>query len=161
MRRYVDVYDVIKDLEEYKIDPQYVVSEDEFFVNGYNTGLHTAICAVVEAKTVDAVKVVRCRDCIHYHEANNGCNGECDRQYATFYRWDYCSYGDKKEESNDGEPCKDCPHRAIDYVSAGVWCYCCHLNGVVLDKRVEKPEWCPLRKEDKISEIIESQDTGI
>ena len=60
--------------------------------------------------TIDAVEVIRCKNCKHYHIADNECSGECDRNHAKFYPWDYCSYGDKKEESNDGEPYKDCPH---------------------------------------------------
>ena len=45
--------------------------------------------------------LVRCRDCIHYDMALNGCNGSCNRQYATFYPDDFCSYGEKVETNNE------------------------------------------------------------
>ena len=101
---------------------------------------------IVRAPKENVAPIVRCKDCTHYHPAQNECNGDCDRQYATFYPMDYCSYGNEKEGLHDGEPCNGCPYRAIDYVSGGTWCYYCHINGAVLDKRVEKPEWCPLNK---------------
>ena len=44
------------------------------------------------------VEVVRCKDCKNYDLASNGVNGVCNRQYATFYSWDYCSYGERKGE---------------------------------------------------------------
>lgn len=44
------------------------------------------------------VEVVRCKDCKNYDLAPNGVNGSCNRQYATFYSWDFCSYGERKGE---------------------------------------------------------------
>ena len=52
---------------------------------------------VYDAPSVDAVEVVRCKDCKHYDLAPNGFNGMCNRQYATFYAHDFCSYGERKE----------------------------------------------------------------
>ena len=53
--------------------------------------------------TIDAVEVIRCKNCKHYHIADNGCNGECDRQYAIFYPLDYCSYGETNvTDKSDG-----------------------------------------------------------
>lgn len=51
-------------------------------------------------KTVkDAVVIVRCKDCVHYDLAKNGYNGQCNRQYATFYADDFCSYGVKRGDA--------------------------------------------------------------
>lgn len=45
-----------------------------------------------EAPTVDAVEVVRCKDCEHY------CDGTwCDINEAYFEDDDFCSYGERKE----------------------------------------------------------------
>ena len=40
-------------------------------------------------------EIVRCKDCVHYDLAINGYNGNCTRQYATFYADDFCSYGER------------------------------------------------------------------
>jgi hypothetical protein len=45
----------------------------------------------------DLVRVVRCKDCKNYNLSKNGVNGQCGRQYATFYAYDYCSYGERKD----------------------------------------------------------------
>lgn len=46
--------------------------------------------------SADVAEVVRCKDCKHYDLAPNGFNGMCNRQYATFYAVDFCSYGERK-----------------------------------------------------------------
>lgn len=56
--RLIDADVLIKDLEEYKVDMSNAISEDELYINGYDAGLHTSICAVIEAVTIDAVPVV-------------------------------------------------------------------------------------------------------
>lgn len=51
--------------------------------------------------TIDAVPVVRCKDCIDY-EPELGTNlGWCP--VCSFVRWDddFCSYGERKETDND------------------------------------------------------------
>ena len=62
---------------------------------------------ISEAPTIDAVPVVRCRECIHYEM------GVCLKIYddgaASSYAWqgrnpdDFCSYGERKEGA-DNEP---------------------------------------------------------
>lgn len=59
-----------------------------------------------EAPTVDAVEVVRCRECIHYDF------GVCLKVYSdgtvSQYAWqarnedDFCSYGERKEGDGNG-----------------------------------------------------------
>ena len=50
-----------------------------------------------EAPTVDAVEVVRCKDCKHYHdfETHFDCNHICGMDYVQPN--DFCSYGERKE----------------------------------------------------------------
>lgn len=52
----------------------------------------------VEAPTVDAVEVVRCKDCVWYCEKNglNACNRIYGFTIAPMLPDDYCSYGERK-----------------------------------------------------------------
>lgn len=46
---------------------------------------------------VDAVEVVRCKDCRHLEIS--GCYGECSRGYLGIVEpWDYCSEGERKDK---------------------------------------------------------------
>ena len=54
--------------------------------------------AIMNLPSADVVEVVRCKDCKHYDLAPNGFNGMCNRQYATFYACDFCSYGEQKDD---------------------------------------------------------------
>ena len=63
------------------------------------------LCEIEDAPTVDAVPVVRCKDCIHYDL------GVCLKIYsdgnAHPEAWqprrfeDFCNYGERKGEAND------------------------------------------------------------
>lgn len=70
------------------------------------------ICELSKAPTVDAVEVVRCKDCKHWHEETGWCNehshfigaeGEACHPWESI-DWkmldadDFCSYGERKEE---------------------------------------------------------------
>ena len=68
--------------------------------NGYGNedayeAIEECIKAVEEAPTVDAVEVVRCNDCKHFH----GDGLEC-RLGMYAYEDDYCSNGERRK--NDG-----------------------------------------------------------
>ena len=58
---------------------------------------------VAEIPTVDAVEVVRCKDCIHWHEPNSVCLKIYSDGAASVYAWqdrkadDFCSYGERKD----------------------------------------------------------------
>lgn len=51
--------------------------------------------------TVDAVSVVRCRDCKHWHKDTVFCDymlyGEASER-VNWYADDFCSYGERKED---------------------------------------------------------------
>ena len=57
---------------------------------------------VNEAPTVDAVEVVRCKDCIHWYEPEGVCLKIYSDGNVSPYAWqdrkpdDFCSYGKKK-----------------------------------------------------------------
>lgn len=48
--------------------------------------------------SADVQPIVRCGDCKHYDLAKNGVNGDCNRQYGTFYAYDFCSYGERRSD---------------------------------------------------------------
>ena len=90
------------DLDEIKIQVkrQY---EDCHGYSGNKKGIYReAILAVRSilhsAKTIDAVPVVRCRECTEFDETEH----ECSHWYG-FRENDFCSYGERKEGA-DNEP---------------------------------------------------------
>lgn len=63
------------------------------------------IALVTNAPTVDAVEVVRCRDC--KHRGTDYCifhiNGEpADEELLRKLDNDFCSYGERKDDGSDG-----------------------------------------------------------
>lgn len=88
--RPIDADVLIKDLEEYKVDMSNAISEDELYINGYDAGLHTSICAVIEAVTIDAAPVV------HGH-------------WITDEDWDSCCSVCGDQLSGELNPFKYCP----------------------------------------------------
>lgn len=60
--------------------------------------------SVKNAPTVDAVEVVRCKDCVNYCGLEHCKNGICDLDSVSkraVYPNDFCSYGERRE---DNEP---------------------------------------------------------
>ena len=58
----------------------------------------TTVRAIEEAPAVDAVEVVRCRECTEFDEAEH----ECSHWYG-FRENDFCSHGVRKEGAENGE----------------------------------------------------------
>ena len=63
---------------------------EEFSV-GYISGI------INEQPTVDAVEVVRCRDCKWFEQNGSKEHGNCSKHLALAYLTDYCSWGERKE----------------------------------------------------------------
>ena len=57
---------------------------------------------ISEAPTVDAVEVVRCKDCVYYREEELVCIGvSCiGDSHANWYPDDFCSYGERKDSES-------------------------------------------------------------
>ena len=58
------------------------------------------ICGIItEQKTVDAVEVVRCEDCVYYRKSHKGESGDCifDNRHTFVLKDDFCSYGERRE----------------------------------------------------------------
>ena len=62
----------------------------------YGTSLPCEECVVKDAPTVDAVPVVRCRECKHL----GFCGDATNLEVMGFYG--YCSRGERKEGTNNG-----------------------------------------------------------
>lgn len=69
--------------------------------NLYKWGWNSAIDAIFQAPTVDAVEVVRCENCKHYDEQvwDRKGRGRCNSQHIDMLPTDYCSYGERKNET--------------------------------------------------------------
>ena len=81
-----------------------VEANDTQYDIGRVHGLINAADLIHDAPTVDAVEVVRCKDCKSW-EQYNACNGtkphRCMNHDAIFYKRtapdDFCSYGERKD----------------------------------------------------------------
>ena len=56
------------------------------------------VSAINDAPTVDAVSVVRCKDCkyLSFDDPNDLTWGYCDYWFDYHYENDFCSYGEKR-----------------------------------------------------------------
>ena len=101
MSRLIDANEVIKAIlaERDKI-PYELVSEKPFkHGNSMRGGIRKALRCIEQAPTIDAVPVVRCRECKHHHD--------CDTHFCDALGMDcpddsefFCSYGERKEGAN-------------------------------------------------------------
>lgn len=66
--------------------------------DAYAMGYESAVCAVEAAPTIDAVEVVRCKDCKHYENHRLKVFENCVRneRYIPMKPDDFCSYGERR-----------------------------------------------------------------
>lgn len=71
---------------------------------GYHNGLNMAASMVINTPTVDAVEVVRCKDCKHYDNSEGICWCKLNSKfYPGGFDWHsfpedgFCSYGERKD----------------------------------------------------------------
>lgn len=91
------------DAEKLPLEPK---EANQFIPYEYASGWNDMLLNVLKAEQIDAVHVVRCRECIHYE------TGVCLKIYddgaASSYAWqkrnpdDFCSYGERKKVLTDG-----------------------------------------------------------
>ena len=95
--RLIDANKVVKDIisERDKI-PYELVSENPFkHGNSMRGGIRKALRCIEQAPTVDAVPVVRCRECKHHHDCGThfcdalGMDCPDDSEF-------FCSYGERR-----------------------------------------------------------------
>lgn len=76
------------------------------WLKGYKDGLEAVLQTIEEAPTVDAVEVVRCRDCRFYNNHavkdvvfdSDACHWNADEQPDPD---DFCSAGERKEQNDE------------------------------------------------------------
>ena len=62
------------------------------------------VLMLAEAPTIDAVPVVRCKDCVHWYGRDGVCLKIYDDGSVSPYAWqfrnedDFCSYGERKSD---------------------------------------------------------------
>lgn len=94
MSRYIDA-DLMQE-KAYQMNFGRRINERELFL--FNRALS-------EMPTVDAVPVVRCKDCVHYNNERSMYDDDycgilyyCDGTHRTVCEQDFCSYGKRKEK---------------------------------------------------------------
>lgn len=74
---------------------------EAFTIPEYAYGWNSAIKIIDDAPTVDAVEVVRCKDCKYLMFSD--CYGECGKGHMGIVSpYDFCSYGERKEGADNG-----------------------------------------------------------
>ena len=71
---------------------------DKVFVN-LSDEYYGTMQAVDEAPTIDAVEVVRCRDCVSFRYDNG--TTYCAPMGLEMQPTDFCSYGERKDDETD------------------------------------------------------------
>ena len=69
--------------------------------------VHFSANAIDLAPTVDAVPVVRCRECLYWDNITHFCHYHSryydgGRDWDRFKDYDFCSYGERKEGADNG-----------------------------------------------------------
>ena len=102
MGRMIDANALLSEMEKYSDDT--ARSKNEYLF-GMQQRLETCIELVEDAPTVDAVPVVRCKDCMHYGFTDNRIPEE---QVWWCYFWDdvrspdaYCSDGEREDSEHE------------------------------------------------------------
>lgn len=90
------------------------VDEAKRRIIAFATGLHSEVLPVdtvmmllIQVPTVDAVEVVRCRDCKHWDSETWFCDnhstfGHHGLEWNMFSEDDFCSYGERKDGDGNG-----------------------------------------------------------
>lgn len=70
-----------------------------------NEEINAIYAEIINAPTVDAVEIVRCKDCIHCADDWNGNQPqftcELGRCGESVYPSDFCSYGERREDETN------------------------------------------------------------
>ena len=100
-KRLIDA-NILKTLFDVRYDTAFIqerTRENKEQWNGYCTGINWGRNTIADAPTVDAVEVVRCKDC-KYSYGNKYCTNEQWKDECatvTIEVDDFCSYGERKD----------------------------------------------------------------
>lgn len=119
MPRLIDANALVKMLERHKKDcnPDHFNGHETFiekidahdgygewqFANGFNLGVAASIVDTEHAPTIDAVEVVRCKDCKHSeHWYGDKCLCSLWSELGIdVFEDGYCSYGERREDETN------------------------------------------------------------
>ena len=87
------------------ISREYAIREIQEGISENNGDFETDTAHVIDflkvLPTVDAVPVIRCKDCKFWEQATEG-SGRCiESLYITAYSTDFCSYGERRTDETD------------------------------------------------------------
>ena len=102
--KFIEKYFVKRLIEREELLADIEILYQEHYAKSYDKTIHDIFNAVRRrirrCPTVDAVEVVRCKDCRHYHADTLSCDFTPYSQYyerPNWYEEDYCSYGERKD----------------------------------------------------------------
>lgn len=102
---------ILKDIDGFV--PTWKVSdhkpkETDGYEEGFDDGVLFMMDMLYNAPTVDAIEVVRCGKCMHYHWEFEPCHGKtihyCDLPHMEgieIFREFFCYYGKRRDDNND------------------------------------------------------------
>lgn len=79
-----------------------LILEGETHLDNLAEGFAEAIHVIRAMQTIDAVPVVRCRDCVHRTEMGNCGHPRHHGILPSAYPYDFCSYGERKDGDENG-----------------------------------------------------------
>lgn len=97
--RLIDADAVYKILESCEIRKATIGNPLTDWEYGYTCGIERAESEIECAPTIDAVPVIRCKDCTYYRQYADG-RYDCDNLYgiAAAHKGCFCSRAERKEE---------------------------------------------------------------
>ena len=90
--------------EKRLIDANALIREHGEDITNWDKPCAVYISSIENAPTVDAVEVVRCKDCVNYCGFEHCKNGICDVDSVSkraVYPNDFCSYGERKDNDDN------------------------------------------------------------
>lgn len=77
-----------------------LIDADVLMPNAEYKGKYDTVNAydIVNCPTVDAVEVVRCKDCVHNQMPPTRGNADCELWYGMTDVYGYCHYGERRED---------------------------------------------------------------
>lgn len=103
MKKLIELDTTLDALREVIVPAEDIGFGDES-TDGYNDGINMAVTVVSGVPTVDAVTVVRCKDCKHYRPYAGIADGYCHMAewYKRYqYENDFCSRGERKDGEHE------------------------------------------------------------
>lgn len=98
--------DLIADIENCTCKPCEDEKQDYNHVRCRACWVDDAVSAIDDAPAVDAVEVVRCKDCKYHSIEETECGAKyisCNRFDEVMEADDFCSYGERKDGAGNGE----------------------------------------------------------